>query len=217
MCVRSNQRKECFDSNSLRISWGERPRTPCDATRGDEQTGEANRVLPVSHKSAEPIKAGRAGTSDPALGPASELAMARETEPMADASLLVHTRQLGSGRVDLWCELQICGALVRAMDTRTGGARRAARQPRDGLAWYRGQNPHGVKSAPKAGERSVAKPKNLVIASGIFGLRMAEAISDRGDEGRSLRSSPRAGKPFTWRREAVDTASRQEADACPTR
>lgn len=202
-------------SQSFLISRGERPRTPCDATRGDEQMGEANRVLPVSHKSAEPIKAGRAGTSDPALGPASEPAMARETEPMADASLPVHTRQLGSGRVGLRCEPQICGALVRVMDTRIGGARRAARQPRYGLARYRGRNPHGVKSAPKAGERSVAEPKNLAVASGIVGLRMAEAISDRDGRGRSLRSSPRTGKPSTWRRGAVHTASRQEVDLCP--
>jgi hypothetical protein len=202
---------------SLLISRGERPRTPCGATCGDEQMGEANRVLPGSHKSAEPIKAGRTGTSDPVTGPASELAMARETEPMADAPLDIKTRQPGSGRVDLGCEPQIGGALVRNVDTRTGGAPLAARQLRYGLAWYRGQIPHGVESAPKAGERSVAEPKNLAIASGAFGRRMAEATSDRDGEGRSLRSSPRTGKPSTWRREAVDTVSRQEVDLCPTR
>jgi hypothetical protein len=47
--------------------------------------------------------------------------------------------------------------------------------------------------------------------------RMIETADDRRDEGRSLRSSPRAGKPLTWRREAVDTVSRQEAGKCPTR
>lgn len=202
-------------SQSFLISRGERPCTPCGATRGDEQRGEANRVLPGSHKSAEPIKAGRTGTSDPVAGPASELAMARETKPMADASLPVHTRQLGSGRVGLWREPEICGALVRAMDTRTEGARRAVRQPRYGLARYRGRNPHGVQSAPKAGERSVTEPKNLAVASEIVGLRMAEATSDRDGRGRSLRSSPRTGKPSTWRRGAVDTAGRQEVDLCP--
>ncbi|PYE86691.1 hypothetical protein C7477_12156 [Phyllobacterium leguminum] len=202
---------------SFLISWGERPLTPYDATCGDEQMGEANRVLPGSHKSAEPIKVGRLGTSDPAAGPASELAMARETEPMVDAPVDTGTRQLGSGRVDLWCEPKIGGALVCAMGTRTEGAQRAAHQLRYGLAWYRGQIPHGVKSAPKAGERSVAEPKNLIVASGSFRPRMAEATSDRDDKGRSLRSSPRAGKPSTWRREAVDTASRQEVDVCPTR
>ena len=202
-------------SQSFLISRGERPCTPCGATCGGEQTGEANRVLPGSHKSAEPIKAGRTGTSDPVAGPASEPAMARETKPMAHASLLVHTRQLGSRRVGLRCEPRICGVLVRAMDTRTEGARRAVRQPRYGLARYRGRNPHGVKSAPKAGERSVTEPKNLAVASGIVGLRMAEATSDRDGEGRSLRSSPRTGKPSTWRRGAVDTAGRQEVDLCP--
>jgi hypothetical protein len=46
---------------------------------------------------------------------------------------------------------------------------------------------------------------------------MIEMADDRRDEGRSLRSSPRAGKPFTWRRKAVDAVSRQEAGECPTR
>ena len=192
---------------------------PCtlhDATCGDERRGEANRVLPASHKSAEPLKAGQTRTSDLVAGPASELAMARETEPMADASLPFNSRQLGSRRANLRREPPICGALVRSMDVRTEGALFAARQPRRGFAWRRGRIPHGVKSAPKAGERSVAEPKNLVIASGAFRRRMAEATSDRDDEGRSLRSSPGTGKPSTWpkkprRREAVDTASKQEA------
>lgn len=201
----------------LLISRGERPRTPCDATCGDKQMGEVNRELPGSHKSAEPIKAGKAGTSDPVSGPASEPAMARETEPMADAPFRHGPRRLGSGRVGLWRKPRTGEALVCAVCTRTGGARRAARQPRHGLAWRRGRISHGVESAPKAGERSVGEPKNLVIVSGAFGRRMAEATSDRDDEGRSLRSSPRTGKPSTWRREAVDTAGKQEADPCPTR
>ena len=204
-------------SLSFLISQGERPCAPCDATCGDEQAGEANRVLPASHKSAEPTKAGRTGTSDPVAGPASEPAMARETEPMADAPVDLSARQLGSGRVDLRCEPQIGGALVRGMNAWTGGARRAAHQPRYELALYRGRIPHGVQSAPKAGERSVTEPKNLAFTSGSFRCRMAEATSDRDGEGRSLRSSPRTGKPSTWRREAVDTASRQEVDTCPTR
>ena len=202
---------------SFLVSRGERPRAPCGATCGDKRMGEASRVLPARHKSAEPIEAGQTGTSDPMAGPASELAMARETEPMADAPVDLNTRRLGSGRVDPWCEPQIGGALVRAMDTRTGGAQRAARQPRYGLARYRGRIPHGVESAPKTSERSVTEPENPVIASGASGRRMAEATGDRDDGGRSLRSSPRTGKPFTWRREAVDTASRQEAGLCPAR
>jgi hypothetical protein len=199
------------------ISRGERPCTPCDATCGDKQTGEVNRVLPAIHKSAEPVKAGRTGTSGPVGGPASELDMARETEPMEDASANVGTCQLGSGQDGRWRLPPAGGALVRAMNTWTGGTQRAACQPRYGLARYRGRIPHGVKSAPKAGKKSDTEPRNLVVASGTFGCRMVEATSDRDDEGRSLRSSPRTGKPFTWRREAVDTASRQEVDLCPTR
>ena len=202
---------------SLLISWSEIPHTPYDATYGDKQMGEVNRALPGTHKLAEPIKVGRTGTSDPVDGPASELAMARETEPMEDAPVDAVTRQLGSGRVGRWREPKAGGALVRTGSIRTGAARYIARQPWYGLAWYRGQIPHGVESAPKAGKRSATEPKNLVIASGAFGRRMAEAASDRGGEGRSLRSSPRTGKPFTWRREAVDTDCRQGVDACPAR
>jgi hypothetical protein len=47
--------------------------------------------------------------------------------------------------------------------------------------------------------------------------RMIETADDRHDEGRNLRSSPRTGKPFTWRRKVVDTVSQQEAGKCPTR
>lgn len=199
------------------ISRGERPRALRGATCGDKRMGEASRVLSGSHESAEPIKAGRAGTSDPVSGPASELAMARETEPMADAPVDVGTRQLGSGRVDLRRNPQIGGALVPGVNAGTGDARRAARQPRYVLARCRGQNPHGVESAPKAGERSETEPKNLVIASGASERRMTEATSERDDRGRSLRSSPRTGKPFTWRRKAVGTACKQEVGSCPTR
>lgn len=174
-------------------------------------------MLPVRHKSAEPIKVGQTGTSDPVAGPASKLAMARETEPMVEAPVDLNIRQLGSGRVDLWCELQIGGALVRGVDARTGGARRAARQPRHELAVCLGQNPHGVESVPKAGERSITEPENPAIAPGVSKRRAAEATSDRDDGGRSLRSSPRTGKPSTWRRKAVDTASKQEVGSCPMR
>ena len=45
-----------------------------------------------------------------------------------------------------------------------------------------------------------------------LGERMAEATGERAKRGRSLRSSPRAGKPSTWRRRAVDTLCKQEMD-----
>lgn len=172
-------------------------------------------MLSVSHKSAEPIKAGQTGTSDPVAGLASELAMARETEPMVDAPGDLNIRQLGCGRNELRCEPRIGGVLVRAVDTRAEGEQRAAGQSRHMFALCRDQIPHGVQSAPRAGERIDTEPKNLIIASGNSECRMAEATSDRDDEGRSLRSSPGTGKPSTWRREAVDTAGKQEADSCP--
>lgn len=204
-------------SKSFLISRGGGPRTPCDATCGDKQMGEVNRVLPGSHKSAEPIEAEWAGTSDPVSGSACKPAMARETEPMADASLEYGTCQLGSGRVGPWLALGTGGGLVRAEDTRTGGVRPAARQLRRVFAWCRSRNPHGVESAPKAGQRSNSEPKNLIFASRPAWVGMTEATGDRVDEGRSLRSSPRAGKPSAWRREAVETVSQQEVGSCPAR
>lgn len=201
---------------SCLISQSERLCTSCDATCDDKRVGEANRVLAARHKSAEPTKAGQTGTSDPVAGPASELAKAKETESMVEASVDFNTRQLGSGRGDLWCEPLIGGVLVCGMGTRTWGVRRAAHQPRYELALCRDRIPHGVQSAPKAGKRSDTEPKNLAITSGVSERRMAEAASDREREGRSLRSSPRTGKLFTWRRKAVRTASKQEADLCPT-
>ena len=64
---------------------GEKPSPPHGAAWGAKRAGEADRGLPGGHKSAEPVKAGREGTSDPKNGPASESATERETEPMAEA------------------------------------------------------------------------------------------------------------------------------------
>jgi hypothetical protein len=44
---------------------------------------------------------------------------------------------------------------------------------------------------------------------------MIKTADDRRAEGRSLRSSLSAGKPCTWRREAVDTVLQQEVGLCP--
>ena len=87
---------------------GERPSPPHGAAWGEKRTGEADRVLPERRKSAEPVKAGREGTSDPKNGPASESAMERETEPMAEARHEVPHR-LGSG----WGSRKTCGAPTR--------------------------------------------------------------------------------------------------------
>jgi hypothetical protein len=179
---------------SFLISRGERPRTPYDATCGDEQMGEANRVLPGSHKSAEPVEAGRPETSASGGGPACESAMERATEPMADAPSEHVPRRRGSGRVGR----QAGEALGRTGELRTGGMRATARQPSGEPARLGGRISHGVKSAPTADERSLTEPENLAPASSRLGTKTIEATDDRGDEGRSLRSSPGTGKPFTW-------------------
>jgi len=68
-----------------------------------------------------------------------------------------------------------------------------------------GQIPHGVKSGSTMDKGKGPEPGNPATAS--FG--MTEATGDRDGGGQSLRSSRRAGKPSTRRREAVKTASRQ--------
>lgn len=195
---------------------GERPCRPRNAVRGDKRTGEADRVLPASHKSAEPVEAGCVGTSAPADDPARAFAMERETEPMVEAPSDDDTCRRGSGQDGL----RAGGALDRGREARSGGVRATAHQPSDGPAWSEGPNPHGVESAPVANQRSGVEPENLARSSddpacGI--VPMAEATGERTGEGQSLRSSSRAGKPSTWRRQAVDTTSKQEVDLCPTR
>lgn len=205
------------------ISRGGGPRTLCDVTCSDKQMGEVKRVLAWRHKSAEPIEAERAGTSDPVSGSACKPAMVKETESMVDASVDNGTCQLGSGQDDFLCEQGVGGELVCAKDSQTEAMRSFAGQPWDIFALSCGQNPHGVKSAPKAGKRSYSEPKNLIMASLPVAAGMMEATHEHHNEGRSLRSSLRAGKPSarsnfgTWQRETVDTASKQEVEICPTR
>lgn len=61
-------------------------------------------MLSEGRKSAEPAKAGREGTSDPNNGLASESAMERETEPMAEAPSVGSspTRKWVRQSKDLW-------------------------------------------------------------------------------------------------------------------
>ena len=92
---------------------GEGPSPPHGAAWGEKRTGEADRGLPEGRKSAEPVKAGREGTSDPKNGPASESAMERETEPMVDAPLRGSspTRKWVRQSQDLWsADAQLMGA-----------------------------------------------------------------------------------------------------------
>jgi len=143
---------------------------------------------------------GRETNSGVLIGPASEPVMDNESERMAEASeerIHLANPELG-GAADT-----AGGELVPSCHMGTG--EHLAQQP--GITEMPGsQTPHGVEFDPKTGKGKLSEPKNLVVAP----LRATEATSDRSSEGRSLRSSPRAGKPSTWRRVAVDTASTQE-------
>lgn len=176
--------------------------------------GEASRVPSVSHKSAEPVTAGRRETSAIPRGLVRKSAKERATEPMAEASSDNAARQRGSGWVGV-----IAGEVPgRAGDSRPRGVRAIADQPLTKPAVVKGQISHGVKSAPTADQRSGTEPRNQPVTSSSFGEKMIEATDDRDGLGRSPRSSPRAGKPLTWRRRTVGTAGKQEVDTrCPAR
>jgi|SRR5271165_4899973 len=95
---------------------GERPSPPHGAAWGEKRTGEADRGLPGGRKSAEPVKAGREGTSDPNNGPASKSAMERETEPMAEAS----SEGSSPTRKWVWQSQDLWSAGARLMGARQG-------------------------------------------------------------------------------------------------
>jgi len=182
-----------------------------DTAWSDKQMSEVSRVLPASHKSAELDKAGHRETSATRGGPVSELAKGRETEPMPEAPVEHVCRQRRSGRHDR----KIGGAPNWPGGCQFRGAS-TTHQLLAAPAVANGRIPHGVKSVPKASERSATKPKNRAVASSSM-KKMIEAIDDRDGVGRNPRSSPRAGKPLAWRRRIVGAASRQEGDLCPAR
>jgi hypothetical protein len=145
-------------------------------------------------------EAGEEATFGASIRPASEPVRDNESERMVDASLeMTHLRDPKVGGAALVAG----GALAPSCQL---GAGEPTSQPTDESVMSVGPIPHGVESGPTAGQGNLSEPENLIAAP--FGV--TEATGDRRDEGRSLRSSPRAGKPSTWRREAVDTASRQE-------
>lgn len=140
----------------------------------------------------------------------------KRCEPMLEASSEHCTRQCGGGRasvklVESWTALTIAewGECARS------GERISAF----------GNDLRVLKARIHTGYsrfliRTMECMRNLGTSSWLprrLTPRMIETADDRRNEGRSLRSSPRAGKPLTWRREAVDTVSRQEAGKCPTR
>lgn len=134
--------------------------------------------------------------------------MERVTEPMSDASVKHGIRRTGSRRIGR----KAGGAPVPAGVSGIRGMCGCTCQSFVQLAVAKGRNPHGVKSVPTADEGTLSELGNLAAGSPADRWEMVEATDDHRREGRSLRSSPRAGKPLTWRRKAVDRANRQEAD-----
>ena len=137
--------------------------------------------------------------------------MERETEPMAEASsgCVSPTRKWVRQSKDLWsADARVMGVRqgLRGDPMSASGKACKARKPestRGRVGSYSGQGVTVELGNPPA----LPLPRE----------RMAEATGERAKRGRSLRSSPRAGKPSTWRRQAVDTLCKQEMDACPTR
>ena len=132
--------------------------------------------------------------------------MERLTEPMSKASVEHEPHQIGSG----WGGRKAGGAPIRAGTPRIRDAGTFACQVLAELAVVNARNPHGVESAPKMDKGSLSEPGNLATTSSGIKPKMIVTTDERCRKGRSLRSSPRAGKPSTWRRGTVGTAGRQE-------
>lgn len=105
------------------------------------------------------------------------------------------------------------GALASPILREAGAARRAA-PPEEDLRASGGGIRTGYSRLLK---RTMERVQNLGTSVWPPWRKpgMTKTAGERCAGGRSFRSSPRAGKPPTWRREAVDTASRQEVGACP--
>ena len=128
---------------------------------------------------------------------------------MVEASVEITTSPNGSGRGG-----RMAGGVLRpAYRPGCGDDQVRDHQSLDEAAVSIDPNPHGVESDPKASKGNLLEPENLIVAP----QGVAEATGDRDDEGRSPRSSPRAGKPSTWRRGTVGKACTQEGAAWPYR
>jgi hypothetical protein len=147
-----------------------------------------------------------AGDFRPLASPASVSVTERVTEPMLEAPVEHGPHQTGSG----WDDRKVGGVPIRSETMRIRGARTIARQVLAQPAVAKTRNPHGVESAPTTDEGSLSEPGNLAMISPTSKSKMIEMTDECHRVGRSLRSSPRAGKPSTWQRETVSTASRQE-------
>src|SRR6516165_707704 len=184
---------------------GARPHASRAAARGEKQIGEVNRVPSRNHKLAEPINVGEAVTSDTPTRPASDPVMSSNANRRLKPRQTTHLCQRGSGQGSRKAEGE--PACFSTMQARDKGE--SLGQPTDATAESAGPNPYGVKSGSTTGQGKPSEPGNPLDVS--FG--MAKATGDHDQRGRSLHSSLRMGKPSTWRRQAVDTASRQEGDS----
>lgn len=143
----------------LAFLWGERPHTLRSTVRGDKQRGEANHAPVASHKSAEPLKVGMAGTSGPRC-PASKTVW-RDNESMLDASVNANPAKSEVGGTAF-------GPVARRSPLyrrRTGVCGYSAYQLSAGTVMAGRRMPHGVESAPEAVEGTPTEPGNLVVAS----------------------------------------------------
>ena len=167
------------------------------------------------HKSAEPLKVGRLETSTLPC-PASETAMESDRTDVGS---------LGRKRIATKSEVGCIGRKASGAPVSASiSENRAA--PQEGAA-ARGRNCDGLAPDFTRGRVGSWSSQRNVNGTGnsfarlsarlAVALETVEATDERARGGRSLRSSPRTGKPSTWRRQTVDTACRQEMDTCPTR
>lgn len=135
-------------------------------------------------------------------------------EPMMEASERQFPRQIESGRGSR----KTGGELFAAIRAANGGMRDSRTSAHGCICDGRAPDTTRGRVGSCSGRRSVTGTWEPCRGfPGPNGRGMTKATGERHGKGRSLRSSLRAGKPSTWRREAVDAAGKQEADTCPTR
>jgi hypothetical protein len=191
---------------------GEKPSPPHGAAWGEKRPGEADRVLPEGRKSAEPVKAGREGTSDPNSGPASESAMERETEPMAEAPSdgTSPTRKWVRQSQDLWsADAQLMGAHQGQRGNPRSAAGKAckARRPestRGTVGSYSGQgaavelgNPPAFP--PPSGDGWPKRPANARGGGGARIVVRGRESRPHGEGGQWMQLAGRRGTPCPTR------------------
>jgi hypothetical protein len=152
---------------------------------------------------ADPINAGEGRTFGKPTRPASEHDMGRKR---IDVGRLVRVDTSTNPKVG-GAVTMTGGALIPSSIVGIGGAS-LMHQLLSAITLLNGQSPHGVESNPKSA-KNFCRNLGTLLSLPIW---MTETTGDRGNRGRSLRSSLRTGKLSTWRREAVGTVSKQGVD-----